>query len=80
MVTSETAEVAPLALCLQRRGRMARPLRRAWKIAIWTSSIGVAAFLAHRLFARRAYTIDVGRVSDEWLAQQRWPPSDPFAV
>jgi hypothetical protein len=60
--------------------RMAAPLPLAVRIALWTSSIGLAVFLARRVFARRTEAIDVGRVSDDWLAQQRWPPSDPFTV
>jgi hypothetical protein len=58
---------------------MASPLPLG-KIVFWTSSVGIALLLARRLFARRANGIDVGAVSDEWLAQQRWPPSDPFTV
>ena len=50
------------------------------KIVLWTSSVGFALLLARRVFARRAGAIDVGAVSETWLAQQRWPPSDPFAV
>jgi hypothetical protein len=50
------------------------------KIVLWTSSVGIALFLARRFFARRDGAIDVGAVSETWLAQQRWPPSDPFAV
>jgi hypothetical protein len=48
------------------------------KIVLWTSSVGIAWLLARRFFARRAGAIDA--VSEAWLAQQRWPPSDPFAV
>ena len=50
------------------------------KVALWTSSVGIAMFVARRLFAARADAIDPGAVSNEWLAQQRWPPSDPFAM
>jgi hypothetical protein len=42
-----------------------------FKIAIWTSSIGFCAYLFRRLFVRRRASIDVGTVSDEWLAQRR---------
>jgi hypothetical protein len=48
------------------------------KVALWTSSVGVALYLAQRLFYRRRQAIDVGAVSDNWLAQQRWPPIDPL--
>jgi hypothetical protein len=58
---------------------MASPLPIG-KIVLWTSSVGIALLLVRRLFSRRADAIDVGAVSDDWLAQQRWPPSDPFTV
>jgi hypothetical protein len=58
---------------------MALPLP-VGKFVLWTSSVGIALFLARRFFARRAGAIDAGAVSETWLAQQRWPPSDPFAV
>jgi hypothetical protein len=62
------------------KGRcMAAPVPIA-KFVLWTSSVGIALFLARRLFARRKGAIDVGAVSDAWLAQQRWPPADPFGV
>ena len=48
-----------------------------FKVALWTSSVGVALFVARRLFNRRRQDIDVGTVSDDWLAQQRWAPVDP---
>jgi hypothetical protein len=50
------------------------------KIVLWTSSVGLAWLLARRLLAPKQRTIDVGAVSDTWLAQQRWPPSDPFTT
>jgi hypothetical protein len=50
------------------------------KIVLWTSSVGVALLLVRRFFRRRTDAIDVGAVSDTWLAEQRWPPSDPFTV
>ena len=58
---------------------MAAPLAIG-KILFWTSSVGIALVVARRFLARRARRIDVGAVSETWLAQQRWPPSDPFAV
>lgn len=42
-----------------------------FKIALWTSSIGFCAYLLRRLFVRRRAAIDVGTISDEWLAQRR---------
>lgn len=48
------------------------------RVALWTSSVGLAIFVARRLFARRGNAIDVGAVSDDWLAQQRWAPVDPL--
>jgi hypothetical protein len=50
------------------------------KIVLWTSSIGFAALLARRLLRRRKHRIDVGFVSEEWLARQRGLPPDPFAA
>jgi hypothetical protein len=57
------------------RSRLSRPIR----IALWSSSVGVALLLARR-FLRSRPAPDVGRVSDEWLAQQRWPPADPLTL
>lgn len=59
---------------------MASTLPLPIRIALWTSSAGVAVLLARRLFTRRAGAIDVGALSPEWLAQQRWPPPDPFTA
>jgi hypothetical protein len=42
-----------------------------WKIALWTSSLGTAALLFRRARRRRRAALDVGTVSDEWLANQR---------
>jgi hypothetical protein len=48
------------------------------KAALWTSSVGLAVFVARRWFGRRRNAIDVGAVSDDWLMQQRGAPVDPF--
>src|SRR5688572_26698923 len=53
---------------------MTSPLPLAVRIALWTSSVGLAIFVARRLFTRRPDAIDVGSLSQDWLAQQRWPP------
>lgn len=58
---------------------MTSPLPFPVKIAFWTSSVGLAMFLARRLLRRRGAP-SVGSVSNEWLAQQRWPPADPFTL
>jgi hypothetical protein len=50
------------------------------KVALWTSSVGIAVLIARRLLGRRANSIDVGPVSDDWLAQQRGAREDPFAL
>ena len=42
-----------------------------FKIAAWASSIGFCVYLLSRLIRRRRASIDVGTVSDEWLAQRR---------
>ena len=59
---------------------MTAPLPLAVRIALWTSSVGLAVLVARRLMSRRSGTIDVGSLSQDWLAQQRWPPPDPFTV
>ena len=41
------------------------------KIAFWTGSLGVGAYLLRRFLNRRQRRIDVGAVSDDWLASQR---------
>lgn len=46
------------------------------KVAFLTSSVGFAALLLRRLFGGRR-SMDVGAVSDDWLAQQRGARSDP---
>lgn len=50
------------------------------RVALWTSSIGMALFVARRLWARRSNDIGLGALSHEWLAQQRWPPADPLTI
>lgn len=50
------------------------------KVALWTSSVGLAVFIARKIFGGREHPIDVGAVSDAWLAQQRGAPPDPFTA
>jgi hypothetical protein len=38
--------------------------------ALWTSSLGAVAYMVRRMVRRRR-SIDVGSVTDEWLAHQR---------
>jgi hypothetical protein len=59
---------------------MATPLPLALRLVLWSSSIGIAVLVARRIFGRRGGPIDVGSVSQDWLAHQRWPPTDPFTV
>jgi hypothetical protein len=59
---------------------MSSPLPLAVRIALWTSSVGLLVLVARRMWTRRSDAIDVGSVSQDWLAQQRWPPSDPFSA
>ena len=42
-----------------------------FKIAAWTSSIGFCIYFLSRLIRKRRPSIDVGTVSDEWLAHRR---------
>jgi hypothetical protein len=46
-------------------------MRPLLKFALWTGSIGTAAMLVQRMLRRRRAAIDVGHVSDEWLAHRR---------
>ena len=41
------------------------------KIALWTGSVGLLAVLFRRLFRRRDVNVEVGSVSEDWLAQHR---------
>jgi hypothetical protein len=43
----------------------------ALKVALWTSSIGMFAFLVRRLVRRRRANLHVGAVSEDWLAHHR---------
>jgi hypothetical protein len=41
------------------------------KVMLWGSLSAVAALLVRRKRQQRAASLDVGTVSDEWLAQRR---------
>jgi hypothetical protein len=43
----------------------------ALKLALWTSSIGMFAFLVRRFVRRRRANLHVGNVSEDWLAHHR---------
>ena len=48
------------------------------KIALWTGSLGLLAVLFRRLVRRRrAASVEVGSVSEDWLAQHRGS-GDPY--
>ena len=49
---------------------------RLLKIAVWSSSIGFCAYLFRRLLLKRRASIDVGAVSEGWLAQRRGVADD----
>jgi hypothetical protein len=56
------------------------PVRRdvkaqALRLLLMTGSIGLLLVVARRLFRRRPPDVNVGSVSEDWLAQQRG--SDP---
>ncbi len=38
---------------------------------LWTGSVGLIAVVLRRLFRRRKKDVNVGNVSEDWLAQQR---------
>jgi hypothetical protein len=42
-----------------------------WKVAIWGGVSALAALLVKRRQRRRAAALDVGTVSEEWLAHRR---------
>jgi hypothetical protein len=46
-------------------------MRPLLKLALWTGSLGTAALVMQRMLRRRRAAIDVGPVSDEWLAHRR---------
>jgi membrane protein implicated in regulation of membrane protease activity len=46
-------------------------MKPIWKIALYSSVSAVAAMLLRRRRRRRAAAVDVGTVSEEWLAQRR---------
>lgn len=49
---------------------------RALTIALWTGSIGVFAYLFRRLVRRRRTAVEVGNVSEDWLARHRGVGTD----
>jgi hypothetical protein len=44
---------------------------QALKVVLWTGSVGLIAVFLRRLFRRREADVNVGNVSEDWLAQQR---------
>jgi hypothetical protein len=44
---------------------------QALRVLLWTGSVGLVAVLLRRLFRRRAADVNVGNVSEDWLAQHR---------
>jgi hypothetical protein len=43
----------------------------ALKVALWTGSVGLIAVFLRRLFRRRKKDVNVGTISEDWLAQHR---------
>ena len=41
------------------------------KLVLWTGSLGLAAMILRRLFKRKQPDVNVGNVSEDWLAQHR---------
>jgi hypothetical protein len=44
---------------------------QAFKLVLWTGSVGLIAVVLRRLFRRRQKDVNVGNVSEDWLAQHR---------
>jgi hypothetical protein len=44
---------------------------QALKLVLWTGSVGLIAMILRRLFKRKEADVNVGNVSEDWLAQQR---------
>jgi hypothetical protein len=44
---------------------------QALKVVLWGGSVGLLAVMLRRLFRRRQKDVNVGNVSEEWLAQHR---------
>jgi membrane protein implicated in regulation of membrane protease activity len=44
---------------------------QALRVVLWTGSVGLLAVVLRRLFRRRQKDVNVGNVSEDWLAQQR---------
>jgi hypothetical protein len=44
---------------------------QALRIVLWTGSVGLFAMVVRRLFRRLQKELNVGNVSEDWLAQQR---------
>jgi hypothetical protein len=49
---------------------------QALKLVLWTGSLGLVAMILRRLFKRKESDVNVGNVSEDWLAQHRGT-SDP---
>ena len=41
------------------------------KLVLWSGSVGLVAVVLRRLFRRRQKNVNVGTVSEDWLAQHR---------
>ena len=46
------------------------------RIALWSGTLGLGAYLLRRFFESRRGRIDAGSVSDAWLASQRPTPDE----
>jgi hypothetical protein len=44
---------------------------QALRVVLWTGSVGLIAVVLRRLFRRRQKDVNVGNVSEDWLAQHR---------
>ena len=75
---SKNSSTGPKRASYLQQGEPMRP--PMLKVALWTSSVGFALFLARRVFGRRESRLDVGTVSDDWLSHQRGvAPADPYS-
>jgi hypothetical protein len=44
---------------------------QTFRVVLLTGSVGLIAVFLRRLFRRRQKNVNVGNVSEDWLAQQR---------
>ena len=63
--------------CGTRLASARRVKAQALRVVLWTGSVGLIAVVLRRLFRRRQKDVNVGNVSEEWLAQHRGSGDGP---